>query len=118
MLRVLLLLPLFGALIVALLPGRNPDLIRRATLAAATRERTRGALASGALLPIATRQCLHDAGAMRFVVRGVTVAWNAATRFDSGSTSADIRVGRRVEVKGRLSADGLLIEATSVHIES
>jgi NADH-quinone oxidoreductase subunit M len=34
MLRVLLLLPLFGAIIVALLPGRNPDLIRRATLAA------------------------------------------------------------------------------------
>ena len=34
MLRVLLLLPLFGALFVALLPARHPDLIRRATLAA------------------------------------------------------------------------------------
>lgn len=34
MLRVLLLLPLFGALFVALLPGRNADLIRRVTLAA------------------------------------------------------------------------------------
>jgi NADH-quinone oxidoreductase subunit M len=35
MLRTLLLLPLFGALLVALLPVRNADLIRRATLAAA-----------------------------------------------------------------------------------
>jgi NADH-quinone oxidoreductase subunit M len=34
MLRILLLLPLFGAVFVALLPGRNPDLIRRAALAA------------------------------------------------------------------------------------
>ena len=58
-----------------------------------------------------------DAEAMRFVVRGVTVMWSAATRFDS-SSPADIRVGRNVEVKGRLSADGLQIEATSVHVES
>lgn len=34
MLSTLLLLPLFGALCVALLPARNPDLIRRAALAA------------------------------------------------------------------------------------
>jgi hypothetical protein len=58
-----------------------------------------------------------DTAAARFVVRGVTVVWSAATRFDS-SSPADIRVGRRVEVKGRLSADGLQIEATSVHVES
>jgi hypothetical protein len=55
--------------------------------------------------------------AMRFVVRGVTVMWSTATRFDS-SSATDIQVGRRVEIKGRLSADGLLIEATSVHVES
>jgi len=58
-----------------------------------------------------------DTAAMRFVVRGVTVMWSATTRFDS-SSATDIRVGRKVEVKGRLSADGLLIEATSVHVES
>jgi hypothetical protein len=56
--------------------------------------------------------------AMRFVVRGVTVMWNSATRFDSSGPPTDTWVGRRVEVKGRLSADGLRIEATSVHVES
>ena len=58
-----------------------------------------------------------DAAAQRFVVRGVTVHWSASTVFDS-SGPAVIAVGRSVEVKGRLSADGLLIEATSVHVES
>ena len=57
-----------------------------------------------------------DTAAMRFVVRGVTVAWSAATRFEGGSP-ADLAVGRRVEVKGRLSANGLLVEAVTVHIE-
>jgi hypothetical protein len=58
-----------------------------------------------------------DAAASRFVVRGVTVAWSALTQFES-SAAADIQIGREVEVKGRLSADGSLIEATSVHVES
>ena len=57
-----------------------------------------------------------DAAAMRFVVRGITVSWNAATRFDS-SSAADIQVGRQVETRGPLSADGLRIEATLVHVE-
>ena len=35
MLRILLLLPLLGALVVALLPGKNPRLIRFAALVAA-----------------------------------------------------------------------------------
>jgi hypothetical protein len=56
-----------------------------------------------------------DSAAQHFVVRGVTVVWSATTRFDS-STAADIAVGRTVEVKGRLSADGQLIEATSVDV--
>ncbi|MDP1693834.1 MAG: DUF5666 domain-containing protein [Burkholderiaceae bacterium] len=58
-----------------------------------------------------------DAAASRFVVRGLTVVWSATTRFESGTPADDIKIDRRVEVKGRLSADGLLIEATSVHFE-
>ncbi len=59
-----------------------------------------------------------DAAAMRFVVRGVTVQWSTATRFEGG-TAADIKVSeRKVEVKGRLAADGLSIAATSVHFET
>ena len=58
-----------------------------------------------------------DPVTMRFVVRGVTVMWDANTEFEGGS-AADIRVGREVEVKGRLSTDGSQIEATSIHIET
>jgi hypothetical protein len=57
-----------------------------------------------------------DTPAQRFLVRGVTVVWSAATRFDSG-TPADLVVGRRVEVKGQLSSDGTRLEATVVHVE-
>lgn len=57
-----------------------------------------------------------DAAAMRFVVRGVTVGWNADTRFDS-SSAADLVVGRRVEVRGRLSSDGQAVDATLIHVE-
>jgi hypothetical protein len=46
----------------------------------------------------------------------VTVMWDANTEFE-GRGAADIRVGREVEVKGRLSTDGSQIEATSIHIE-
>ncbi len=54
--------------------------------------------------------------AQRFTVRGVTVAWSAATRFDS-SSAADIAVGRRVSVKGPLSADRTRIDALEIHVE-
>jgi hypothetical protein len=57
-----------------------------------------------------------DAPAQRFTVRGTVVAWSAATRFDS-STAADILVGRLVEVKGKLSADGTRLDATNIHVE-
>jgi hypothetical protein len=57
-----------------------------------------------------------DTAARRFVVRAVTVNWNDATRFDS-SSAADIRTGREVEVRGRLSADGTQLEATQIHVE-
>lgn len=57
-----------------------------------------------------------DAPRRQFVVRGVTVRWSDATRFDS-STAADIVVGRQVEVKGRPSDDGAVVEATLIHVE-
>jgi ATP adenylyltransferase len=63
----------------------GPILLAPGTLAAATRERTRSALASGALLPIATRQCRHDDGAMRFVVRTMS---SLARRAESRSAAA------------------------------
>jgi hypothetical protein len=58
-----------------------------------------------------------DAAAMRFVVRGVTVMWSAVTRFES-SSAADLSAGRSVEVRGRLSSDGLRIDATLIHVQS
>ena len=57
-----------------------------------------------------------DMPAQRFVARGITVVWSAATRFDS-STPADIQVGRRVEVKGVLSTGGTRLDATEIHVE-
>lgn len=57
-----------------------------------------------------------DAAARHFVVRGVTVVWNDATRFDS-SGPQDIRAGRRVEIRGTLSADGTRVDATTIHVE-
>jgi ATP adenylyltransferase len=69
----------------------GPILLAPGTLAAATRERTRGALASGALLPIATRQCLLDDGAMRFVVRTMS----SLARRDESRSAAEASPGPR-----------------------
>jgi hypothetical protein len=60
-----------------------------------------------------------DAAQRRFVLRGVTVA---ATRSDLryeglGSGFADITVGRLLEVRGVLSADGRVLEATRIKFE-
>ena len=57
-----------------------------------------------------------DGAGRSFVVRGVTVRWSDATRFDS-STAADLVVGRQVEVKGKPSADGAAVDATLIHVE-
>jgi hypothetical protein len=57
-----------------------------------------------------------DPVAQRFVVRGVTVTWSAATRFEV-STPADIQDGRLVEARGVLSVDGTQLEATDIHVE-
>ena len=57
-----------------------------------------------------------DAINRSFVVRGITVNYTNATRFDS-STAADIANGRAVEVHGTLSTDGTMLVATSIHVE-
>lgn len=57
-----------------------------------------------------------DAAAQSFTVRGVTLVWDASTRFEAGS-ARDLVVGRRVEAKGRLSSDGSTLVATLVHFE-
>ena len=57
-----------------------------------------------------------NASNLTFVVRGVTVVYSATTRFDS-STAADIVAGRKVSVKGTISADGTRFAAASIHVE-
>jgi hypothetical protein len=57
-----------------------------------------------------------DAVAQTFVVRGVTVSYSGAPRFDGG-TAADLAVNRAVNVKGRLSSDRTRLQAASIHIE-
>lgn len=57
-----------------------------------------------------------DVANQQFEVRGITVSWTGATRFDS-STAADLAVGRLVDVRGRLSADGQRVEASLIHVE-
>lgn len=51
-----------------------------------------------------------------FVVRGVTIRHDAATRFIDG-TPARIAVGVKVEVKGWLSADGTALSASEVEFD-
>lgn len=57
-----------------------------------------------------------DPGNMTFVVRGVTVDYSSTTRFEGG-TATDLVAGRKVEVKGALSATGTRLAATSIHLE-
>lgn len=57
-----------------------------------------------------------DAATQTFTVRGVTVEWSASTQFDS-SAPTDLRVGRRVAVKGALSSEGTRLRAALIHVE-
>ncbi|MGC4076352.1 MAG: DUF5666 domain-containing protein [Rubrivivax sp.] len=57
-----------------------------------------------------------DAAAQTFVVRGVTVHWSEATRFEGGS-GASLAVGDQVELVGELDASGERLEATQVQVE-
>jgi ATP adenylyltransferase len=52
--------------------SRDRTMIDRARLWQAARERSAGALASGALRPILTEQCLVEDGGVRFVVRAIS----------------------------------------------
>ncbi len=52
-----------------------------------------------------------------FVLRGVTVSFSGVVEFRNG-TLAGLRAGARVEVKGRLSADGTTLQATRISFES
>lgn len=54
-----------------------------------------------------------DAAAKTFVVRGVTVNWDAGTSFKSGRES-DLANGRKVSVKGPLSADRTRVTARTI----
>jgi hypothetical protein len=58
-----------------------------------------------------------DAALQQFTVRSTLIAWDANTLFDS-SRPSDIAVGRRVAVRGRLSADGQSVVASRIHVES
>jgi hypothetical protein len=58
-----------------------------------------------------------DTPIRRFVVRGVSVQWTASTLFDS-SSAADILQGRQVELRGRMSPDGTVLEARRIHVQA
>jgi hypothetical protein len=58
-----------------------------------------------------------DAANKTFVLRGLTIGTSRSDlKYDNG-TAANLVVGRSVEVKGKLSADGLRIDATSINFE-
>lgn len=57
-----------------------------------------------------------DAQAQTFVVRGVKLHYGAATTFSRGG-AADLANGKAVEVKGRLGADGVTLEARQIKFE-
>ncbi len=57
-----------------------------------------------------------DTAAMTFVVRNVVVGYAGTVDFRGGS-AADLAVGREVEARGMLSADGTRLQATRIDIE-
>jgi hypothetical protein len=103
-----------------------------ATLALGTRVEVEGSIRNGVLLAskvkvegdgesgfeLEGKIASPDAIAMTFVVRGVTVVYSASTRFDTGKSAADIKVGLGVEVQGALSSDGTRLEAASIHFDN
>jgi Domain of unknown function (DUF5666) len=54
-----------------------------------------------------------DTAGKTFVVRDVTVSYSGSVEFRDGSV-ADLAVGRKVEAKGTLSADGTQLQATRI----
>jgi hypothetical protein len=57
-----------------------------------------------------------DPGLRTMTLRGVKVSWSTATRFDDIAES-NLRVGVRVEVEGRMAADGSTVEALEIERE-
>jgi len=51
-----------------------------------------------------------------FTIRGVTVSYAGSVTF-SGGSAADLKLGRKVEVRGALSADGVTLNATELKIK-
>ena len=83
----------------------------KVTLLSDQQEHDRGFELSGAITAV-------DAAAKTFVLRGQTVGTaRSDLRYQNG-TAADIKVdGRRVEVKGLLSADGRRVDATEIKFD-
>jgi hypothetical protein len=57
-----------------------------------------------------------DTGAMKFVVRTLTVTWDSSTEF-RGGTATNLANGRSVEVKAVRGADGTTLKATRISFE-
>ena len=57
-----------------------------------------------------------DTVAKTFVVREVTVSYAGEVDFRDG-TAADLAVGRNVEVRGKLSADGTRLQAERIKFD-
>lgn len=60
---------------------------------------------------------LLDTTAKTFVVRGVRIAYDGSVRYEDGS-EASLRNGARVEVRGRLAADGSTVQAEEIEFDS
>lgn len=58
-----------------------------------------------------------NASARTFVVRGISVSWDASTRIVGGSAQL-IAARRKVSVKGRISRDRTRLAAQLIHVES
>jgi len=58
-----------------------------------------------------------DAAQKTFALRGITVGTARSDLVYANGTAAAVAVGRQVEVKGKLSTDGLRIDATSISFE-
>ncbi len=57
-----------------------------------------------------------DTVAKTFVVRDVTVSYAGAVEFSDG-TAADLAVGRNVEVRGKLTAEGTRLQAERIKFD-
>jgi hypothetical protein len=52
-----------------------------------------------------------------FLLRGVTVSYGGTAVVFKGGMESDLADGRRVEVKGTLSTDGTMLQATTIRFE-